>query len=104
MGFNRKILNNGERGATRGGTHKTAVLNSPDCKPFASRTVAKREDLRRKVMLLQLTTLAEIPRSDGVVETASPQLGAVRRYVDTTGAICMSLELPVNSTARNDII
>ena len=35
------------------------------------------EDLRRKVMLLQLPTLPQVPRPDRVVEAASPQLCTV---------------------------
>jgi len=71
--------------------------NVPDSKPFSGGTVTKWEDLRRKVMLLQLSSLAQIPQTYRVVQSACPQLGSIRRDINTTSAICVSLELSVHS-------
>lgn len=45
-------------------------------------------------MLLQLTTLPQIPRPNRVVKTARPKLSAVVRDVDTARAVRVTLELP----------
>ena len=45
-------------------------------------------------MLLQLPTLPQVPRPDGVVKTTGPQLGPVRRDVDAAGSVRVALELP----------
>lgn len=41
--------------------------------------------------------LSEIPRADRVVQTTGPQFGAIGRDVNTTGAICVPLELSYQS-------
>jgi hypothetical protein len=66
----------------------------PDSQPFSSRTIAQREDLRRKVMLLQLSSLAKVPEAHSVVQSTGPQFGAIRCDVDAAGAVRVSLELP----------
>lgn len=45
-------------------------------------------------MLLQLSSLSEVPRSDGAVQASGPQLGAIIGNVNTTGPVGVALELP----------
>lgn len=45
-------------------------------------------------MLLELSSLPQIPGADSVVEPSGPQFGPIVGYVDTAGSICVALELP----------
>ena len=65
----------------------------PNGQPLSCRTVAEREYLRREVVLLELAPLAQVPRPDGVVEAARPQLVTLRRDVDAAGAVRVALKL-----------
>lgn len=69
------------------------VVHLPDSQPLATRAISEREDLRGEVVLLQLAAFAQIPGSDRVIEPSSPQLSAVRRDVNTGGAVSVALEL-----------
>lgn len=51
-------------------------------------------------MLLELSSLSQVPGADGVVQATRPQLGAVVRDVYTARAICVTLELPAEPTAK----
>lgn len=62
-------------------------------KQHTSWAVAEREYLRAEVVLLQLTTFAQIPGSHRVVQATCPKPAAVRTDVDTGGAIGVALEL-----------
>ena len=44
-------------------------------------------------MLLELSSLSEVPRADRVVQTSGPKLGAVSRDINAAGPVCVSLEL-----------
>lgn len=57
--------------------------------------------LRCEVMLLQLSTLPQIPGANSVVKTACPKLSAIMGYVDTAGAIRVTLELPTIKVTRH---
>merc|ERR1712117_664409 len=61
-------------------------------KPITRRTVTQTKYLTAKVMLLQLSALSKIPRSDSVVKTPCPKFISIRRDVNTTGTISVSLE------------
>lgn len=52
-------------------------------------------------MLLQLSTLPQIPGSNSVVKTACPKLSAIVGYVNTASAICVTLELPTIKVRRH---
>lgn len=56
-------------------------------------TIPERKDLRAEVMLLQLSTFPEVPRSDRVIQPAGPQPDAVGADVDAGSAIRVTLEL-----------
>lgn len=45
-------------------------------------------------MLLELSSLSQVPGANGVVQATRPQLGAVMRNVYTARTICVTLELP----------
>lgn len=49
--------------------------------------------LRREVVLLQLTSLSQIPRADGVIQASRPKLGAIIRDVYAARSIGVALEL-----------
>jgi len=69
-----------------------AVLH-PNCKPVSSGTPAKAEYLTAEVMLLELSSLSEVPRANCVVQTSSPKLGTVSRDINAASPVCVSLEL-----------
>lgn len=46
-------------------------------------------------MLLELSAFSQIPRADGVVETACPQLSAIMGDVNAARTIRVTLELPI---------
>ena len=69
-----------------------AVLH-PHCQPVSGGTPAKAEYLTAEVMLLELSSLSEVPRADRVVQTSGPKLGAVSRDINAAGPVCVSLEL-----------
>lgn len=48
-------------------------------------------------MLLQLPALPQVPRAHGVVQSPSPQLGAIVGDVYAAGPICVALELPMKA-------
>lgn len=48
-------------------------------------------------MLLQLPALAKVPGAHGVVQSPSPQFGAVVGNVYAAGPICVALELPMKA-------
>jgi len=52
-------------------------MDIPNCQPFTGWTVAERKDLRGKVVLVQLTAFAQVPRTDGVVQATGPQFHAI---------------------------
>lgn len=56
-----------------------------------SRAEAKRENLTGEVVLVQLATLAQVPRAHGVVQAARPQLRAVRADIDARRAVRVAL-------------
>ena len=64
-----------------------------DSQPVTRGTEAEGEDLRSEVVLLELTSFAEVPGSDCVVQASSPQLGAVGGDVDARGPVGVALEL-----------
>ncbi len=47
-----------------------------------------------KVMLLELSSLSQVPGPYCVVQSTGPQFGAIMRNVYTTCTICVALELP----------
>lgn len=53
-----------------------------------------------EVMLLQLSTLPQIPGPNGVVKTSCPKLSAVVGYVNTASAVRVTLELPTSKVKR----
>lgn len=53
--------------------------------------------LRGEVMLLQLPALPKVPGAHGVVQSPSPQFGAVVGNVYAAGPICVALELPMKA-------
>lgn len=55
-------------------------------------------------MLLELSSLPQVPGADGVVQATSPQLGPVVRDVYAARAICVTLELPAEPTAKQNIV
>lgn len=57
-------------------------------------TVAERKDLGAEVMLLQLPSFPQVPRSHRVVQSSGPKPDAVRADVDAGSAIGVTLELP----------
>jgi len=75
---------------------QTAAQCSPNSQPLAGWTVSKWEDLWCEIVLLKLTTFAQIPRPHRVVESSRPQLGAVGWDVYTAGAVSVPLELSAN--------
>ena len=62
-------------------------------KPVSSWTPAQTEDLAAEVMLLELSSLPEVPGPDSVVQSSSPELGTVSRNINTAGSVSVSLEL-----------
>ena len=69
-----------------------AVLH-PNGEPISSRTVTQTEDLTAEVVLLELSSLPEVPGPDSVVQSSSPELGTVSRNINTAGSVSVSLEL-----------
>ena len=69
-----------------------AVLH-PDSEPVPSGTPSETEYLTAEVVLLELSSLSEVPRADRVVQTSGPKLGAVSRDINAAGPVCVSLEL-----------
>lgn len=63
------------------------------CQPFPSGTVTQREYLTGEIMLLQLSSLPQVPRAHRVIQATRPQLGAIRRDVNARGTISVALEL-----------
>ena len=61
--------------------------------PVPGRTVAQREDLRREVVLIELTAFAHVPRTHRIVETTREYAHAVGRDVNAASAIRMALKL-----------
>ncbi len=53
-----------------------------------------------EVMLLQLSALSQVPAAHSVVQTPRPQFGPVVGNIDTTGSICVTLELPIEGDTR----
>lgn len=53
-------------------------------------------------MLLELSSLSQVPGADGVVQAARPQLRAVMRDVYAACAICVTLELPAEPPAKQN--
>lgn len=51
-------------------------------------------------MLLELPSLSQVPAAHCVVQTSRPQFGAIVGDVDTTGSICVALELPMDENTR----
>lgn len=45
-------------------------------------------------MLLELSSLPQIPGADRVVEPSGPQFGPIVGDVNTAGSVCVALELP----------
>ena len=69
-----------------------AVLH-PHSKPVSSGTPAETEDLAAEVMLLELSSLPEVPGPHSVVQSSSPELGTVSRNINTAGSVSVTLEL-----------
>ena len=69
-----------------------AVLHS-NRQPVASWTVTQTEDLTAEVVLLELSSLPEVPGPHSVVQPPSPELGAVSRDINAAGPVCVALEL-----------
>ena len=69
-----------------------AVLHSYG-EPVSCRTVTKTEDLAAEVVLLELSSLPEVPGPDSVVQSSSPELGTVSRNINAAGPVCVALEL-----------
>ena len=69
-----------------------AVLHSYS-KPVSSWTPAQTEDLAAEVMLLELSSLPEVPGPDSVVQSSSPELGTISRNINTAGSVSVTLEL-----------
>lgn len=59
-----------------------------------NRSCALCPHLRGEVVLLQLSTLPQIPRPNCVVKAACPKLRPIMRDVDTARAVRVTLELP----------
>ena len=62
-------------------------------KPVSSWTPAQTEDLAAEVMLLELSSLPEVPGPDSVVQSSSPELGTISRNINTAGSVSVTLEL-----------
>ena len=69
-----------------------AVLHSHS-EPVSSGAPAQTEDLTAEVVLLELSSLPEVPGPDSVVQSSSPELGTVSRNINTAGSVSVSLEL-----------
>ena len=69
-----------------------AVLHSYR-EPVSGRAVTKTEDLAAEVMLLELSSLPEVPGPDSVVQSSSPELGTISRNINTAGSVSVTLEL-----------
>ena len=69
-----------------------AVLHSHS-QPVSSGTPAQTEDLTAEVVLLELSSLPEVPGPHSVVQPPSPELGAVSRNINAAGPVCVALEL-----------
>ena len=69
-----------------------AVLHSHS-QPVSSGTPAQTEDLTAEVVLLELSSLPEVPGPHSVVQPPSPELGAVSRDINAAGPVCVALEL-----------
>ena len=73
-----------------------AVLH-PDSEPVPSGTPSETEYLTAEVVLLELSSLPEVPGPHSVVQTPSPELGSVSRNINAAGPVCVALELPDQS-------
>ena len=69
-----------------------AVLHTHG-QPISSRTITETEDLTAEVVLLELSSLPEVPGPHSVVQTPSPELGSVSRNINAAGPVCVALEL-----------
>ena len=69
-----------------------AVLHTHG-QPVSSRTVTQTEDLTAEVVLLELSSLPEVPGPHSVVQPPSPELGAVSRNINAAGPVSVALEL-----------
>ena len=69
-----------------------AVLHSHS-EPVSSGTPAQTEDLTAEVVLLELSSLPEVPGPHSVVQPPSPELGAVSRNINAAGPVSVALEL-----------
>ena len=69
-----------------------AVLH-PHSKPISSGAPAQTEDLTAEVVLLELSSLPEVPGPHSVVQTPSSELGSVSRNINAAGPVCVALEL-----------
>ena len=69
-----------------------AVLH-PDSEPVPSGTPSETEYLTAEVVLLELSSLPEVPGPHSVVQSSSPELGTVSRNINAAGSVCVALEL-----------
>lgn len=53
-------------------------------------------------MLLQLSSLSQIPGADGVIQASSPQFGSIIGDIYTAGAISVALKLPAQKQKQTD--